>query len=77
MTCFFWWLIGIIGGVGWGMYVQEVLQKRGRIKASEARIVIDAPFSPAQSERIMNVLVELNEAIRESTKPLTALGGND
>jgi len=60
-------VIGIIGGFGWGMYVQEIIAKRKGIKAKSGRIIIDAPFSPDQSETIMRVLKELNEAVIKST----------
>jgi hypothetical protein len=59
----------VIGAFGWGMYAQEIITKRGGVKARNGRIVIDAPFSPDQSETIMRVLVELNEAVRKSTEP--------
>jgi hypothetical protein len=60
-------IMAIIGAFGWGMFAQEIIQKRDRVKARHGRIVIDAPFSPEQSETIMRVLVELNEAVRQST----------
>lgn len=60
-------IMGIVGAFGWGMYAQEIITKRQRVKALEHRIVIDAPFSPEQSETIMRVLQELNEAVRKST----------
>jgi len=63
-------VIGIIffftGVFGWGMYVQEIIAKRNGIKARSGRIIIDAPFSPDQSETIMRVLKELNEAVIKS-----------
>jgi len=58
----------VAGAFGWGMYAQEIIAKRGHIKAREHRIVIDAPFSPEQSETIMRVLQDINEAVRKSTK---------
>jgi len=57
----------IIGAFGWGMYAQEVITKRANSKAREKRIIIDAPFSPEQSETIMRVLQEINEAVGKST----------
>lgn len=60
-------IMSVIGAFGWGMYAQELILKRQSIRRRERRIVIDAPFSPEQSETIMRVLVELNEAVREST----------
>ncbi len=53
---------------GWGMWTQEMLQKRARVKARERRIIIDAPFSPEQSDAIMRALEELNEAVQKSSK---------
>jgi len=62
----FFIIMTIIGAFGWGMYAQEIITKRQLLKARERRIVIDAPFSPEQSETIMRVLVELNEAVRKT-----------
>lgn len=62
----FVWLFALIGGFGWGMYTQEMLQKLGQIKAREKRIVIDAPFSPEQSDTIMVALKEIHEAVMKS-----------
>jgi len=56
----------MIGAFGWGMYAQEIITKRQLLKARERRIVIDAPFSPEQSDTIMRVLDELNIAVRKS-----------
>ena len=61
-------LLIIVGAFGWGMYAQEIIIKRGRIKAKEHRIIIDAPFSPEQSETIMKILQEIKEAVQESAK---------
>lgn len=68
MDMIFLMIMAIIGAFGWGLFVQEFVTKRNGIKAKERRIVIDAPFSPEQSETIMNVLKELNEAVRKSTE---------
>lgn len=57
-----------VGAFGWGMIFQEWKTKRGMVRARERRIVIDAPFSPDQSETIMRVLQELNEAVRKSSE---------
>jgi len=59
-------IMAMIGFFGWGMYTQEIITKRQLLKARERRIIIDAPFSPEQSETIMRVLVELNEAVRKT-----------
>ena len=59
-------IMAMIGFFGWGMYAQEILQKRALKKERERRIIVDAPFSPEQSETIMRVLVELNEAVRKT-----------
>jgi hypothetical protein len=59
-------IMAMIGGFGWGLYVQEIITKQQRIKAKESRIIIDAPFSREQSETIMRALVEINEAIGKS-----------
>jgi hypothetical protein len=67
MNDFLFWVMCVIGSFGWGMYAQEIITKHKVIKAKEHRIVIDAPFSPDQSETIMRVLAELNEAVRKST----------
>ncbi len=61
------------GFFAWGMCVQGWLTRRKQIKARERRIVIDAPFSPEQSETIMQVLVSLNEAVRKSTEVATQI----
>jgi len=57
----------IIGAFGWGMYAQKVITKRASAREREKRILIDAPFSPEQSETIMRVLQEINEAVGKST----------
>jgi uncharacterized protein (DUF2384 family) len=59
-------IMGIIGAFGWGMYAQEIINKRQLLKAKERRIIVDAPFSPEQSETIMRVLKELKDAVRDS-----------
>jgi hypothetical protein len=58
-----YYILIAIAAFGWGMYVQEIITKRQRIKAREHRIVIDAPFSKDQSETIMRTLQELYEAV--------------
>ena len=63
-----YYIFVFIGGLGWGMYIQEMITKRQRIKARESRIVIDAPFSRDQSDTIMRVLQEINESIKKSTE---------
>lgn len=67
----FTYLIIAFGAFGWGMLINEWIIKRRAIKARDHRIVIDAPFSPDQSETIMRVLQELNEAVRKSTETKT------
>ena len=59
-------ILTAIGCFGWGMYFQEIATTHKNVKAREKRIIIDAPFSPEQSETIMRVLAELNEAVRQS-----------
>ncbi|MFA5323352.1 MAG: hypothetical protein WC373_11835 [Smithella sp.] len=57
-----------LGAFAWGMLVQEYITKRRYCKAKEHRIVINAPFSPEQSDTIMRVLLELNDAVSKSTE---------
>ena len=58
-----------IGCFWWGMYTQEMIQKYGQIKARQNRIVIDAPFSPEQSDTIMNALEDIHKAVTKSMGP--------
>ena len=62
----FFIIMTIIGAFGWGMYAQEIITKRQLLKARERRIVIDAPFSPEQSDTIMRVLHDLNDAVSKT-----------
>jgi len=75
MKFIFLYILGGIGFFGWGMYTQEMIQKLGQIKARQSRIIIDAPFSPEQSETIMNALKEINEAVNKSMKQQEANDG--
>jgi len=59
-------IMAMIGFFGWGMYTQEIITKRQLLKARERRIIIDAPFSPEQSDTIMRILNELNDAVSKS-----------
>ena len=59
-------IMAMIGFFGWGMYAQEILQKRALKKERERRIIVDAPFSPEQSDTIMRILNELNDAVSKS-----------
>ncbi len=62
-------LLTILSSIGFffsGMAVQGWLSRRRQLHARQGRIVIDAPFSPEQSETIMRVLISLDEAIRKS-----------
>lgn len=56
----------IAGSFGWGMFAQELITKRFQRKAKVGRIVVDAPFSREQSDTIMRVLQELNDAVQKS-----------
>jgi len=56
----------ILGAFGWGLYVQEIIAKKQQRKQKENRILIDAPFSPEQSETIMTILQKINEAVKKS-----------
>jgi len=55
---------GFLGGLGWGATLQEKLEKRRLARRIESRIVVDAPFSPAQAEIIMKTLGELADSAR-------------
>lgn len=60
-------IISILGAFISGMYVNELLRKRRILKTKEHRILIDAPFSPEQSDSIMKALKILSDSISERT----------
>jgi hypothetical protein len=66
MTLFI--ILSLIGAFGWGMYAQEILQKRALKKERERRIIVDAPFSLEQSETIMRVLQNLNDFVSKTAE---------
>lgn len=54
------------GAFGWGLYAQEMSQKRTIRKEKERRIIVDAPFSPEQSDVILKVLAEISKSVADS-----------
>ncbi len=59
-------LLTALSAFAWGMLFQEKMTKRYNDRRQERRIIVDAPFSPEQSEVIVKILADLNEAVQQS-----------